>query len=457
MTTSQNNDQRIASLSFKRVLTTWLPLVGSWLLMSIELPIITAIIARLPDSEINLAAYGSVAYTMAVAIAAPVIMLLAASTALSRDWISYKKLRKFTVILGGGLAMLHLIVAVTPIYDFVVNVLLQVPEEVVEPGRMGFICLVPWSFCIGYRRFQQGAMIRFGHSGMVWMTTITRLVTVAVVLTVGMILKTIPGTLLAGLAQGLGVCAEATYAGLRIRRVKHEIQAAPPIEKALTLKWFIRFYLPLALTSSLMLLWQPLISAAISRMPNALESLAIWSVITGLFLAFRSAGLAYNEAVVTLIEEPDAFKTLRRFTHIASLVVTVIIVLFVVTPLSDIWFSNIANLEPDKVVIAIVSLGLGIPLAFLSMYISFFQGIIVNQEKTSAVAEAVAFFLIGLSVVLVFGILSGAYMGIYVASAGYSIAHLAQTLWLMLRSRSKRKQLSIIAKNGLVGSGSSDQ
>jgi hypothetical protein len=44
-----------ANLTTRQILITWLPLVASWLLMSIELPTINAIVARLPDAEVNLA------------------------------------------------------------------------------------------------------------------------------------------------------------------------------------------------------------------------------------------------------------------------------------------------------------------------------------------------------------------------------------------------------------------
>ncbi len=51
-------------------------------------------------------------------------------------------------------------------------------------------------------------MIRFGHSRMVGQTTFLRLVTVAIVITIGFIVKTIPGPTLAGAAQGIGVTVE---------------------------------------------------------------------------------------------------------------------------------------------------------------------------------------------------------------------------------------------------------
>ncbi len=433
----------VKHLSMAKILSTWLPLVGSWMMMSIELPTINAIIARLANPEVNLAAYGGVVFPIALTIEAPVIMLLAASTALSRDWRSYQRLKKITLVMGGVLAGVHVLVALTPMYDFIVNVLLGAPEAVVEPARMGLLLLSPWTLGIAYRRFQQGAMIRFGHSHMVGETTLVRLVTVTIVLTVGMIVKTIPGATLAGLAQGLGVSFEAIYAGLRIRGMRGEIRQAPPAEKPLTLKRFTSFYLPLALTSSLWLLWQPLISATVSRMPEPLESLAVWSVVTGLLFVFRSPGVAFNEAVVALLEAPRSFIVLRKFARLASLITLGAALGIVLTPLSRLWFTYVANLEADIIPVAMNALAIGVPLTVISIYISYYQGIIVNQEKTGPVAEAVVLFLIVLSAILIMGVVTEAYKGVYVASAAYTAAHLAQAVWLVVRSRKQRQSLGV--------------
>ena len=59
------------------------PLAASWALMGIELPLVAAVMARFPEPDINLAAYGGIVFPLALIIEAPIIMLLAASTALS--------------------------------------------------------------------------------------------------------------------------------------------------------------------------------------------------------------------------------------------------------------------------------------------------------------------------------------------------------------------------------------
>lgn len=84
METSENIVKAGPTLKLSRVYTTWLPLMASWMLMSVELPFINAIVARLANQEINLAAYGGIIYPLALIIEAPIINLLAASTALSR-------------------------------------------------------------------------------------------------------------------------------------------------------------------------------------------------------------------------------------------------------------------------------------------------------------------------------------------------------------------------------------
>jgi hypothetical protein len=445
--TAQTHSQKPQPLAMKKIFKTWLPLLASWMLMSMELPTINAIMARLANPEINMAAYGGVVFPIALTIEAPVIMLLAASTALSRDWKSYQQVKKITLAMGIILAGLHLLVAITPIYDFIVNVILQAPPEVVEPGRIGLLFMTPWTLGIAYRRFQQGAMIRFDHSHMVGETTVVRLVTVGIVLTIGMLVKTLPGTMVAGMAQGLGVTAEAIYAGLRIRKIRPKIKEAPPAQKPLTIKRFAAFYAPLIFTASVWLLWMPVVSATVSRMPNPLESLAVWSVLTGLLFFFRSPGVAFNEAVVALLEEPRSFPALRRFTWLMSLVTMVIAALIVATPLSRLWFVFVANLKPDQVQVAQIALGMGIPLTVLSFLAHFYQGIIVYREKTRGVAEAVGIFMLALTVVLIAGVISGSFKGVFVATAAFVIAHLAQAAWLWVRSRKSRKFLTTRAQH----------
>ena len=99
------------SLKLARVFKVWLPLAASWLIMGTELPLLSAFVARLAEPAINLAAYGGIVFPIALIVEAPVIMLLAASTALSKDWASYQKLRNYMLLSGALLNPCRLMLA----------------------------------------------------------------------------------------------------------------------------------------------------------------------------------------------------------------------------------------------------------------------------------------------------------------------------------------------------------
>src|SRR5574341_30925 len=150
-------------LPMRRIFQTWWPLAASWVMMSMEGPALSAVIARLANPEINLAAYGGVVFPLALIIEAPIIMLLAASVALSKDWESYARVRRYMMTAGAALTALHVLLAFTPLYYFVVRGLIGAPEEILEPAHLGLKIMLPWTWSIAYRRFNQGALIRFGR------------------------------------------------------------------------------------------------------------------------------------------------------------------------------------------------------------------------------------------------------------------------------------------------------
>ncbi len=438
MTTTQGSSEaeNVPSLSTRRIVSTWWPLALSWLLMAAEGPSLSAVAARLPNPEINLAAFGGLVYPLSLIIEAPIIMLLSASTALSRDWDSYRKLKRFTMLMGAILTAIHILIAFTPLYDVLVVQLIRPPEEIVEPARIGLMIMVPWSWAIGYRRFKQGVLIRFGHSRAVGVGTVVRLGTDVLVLVVGYLIGTIPGTVVAATALALSVTAEAIYAGLRAQRViENELKEAPAVEEPLTLSTFVDFYTPLAMTSLLRLLAEPLSSAALSRMPRALDSLAVWSIVTGFIFLLRSFGMAYSEVVIALLDEARSSRSLRRFMIILTIVVTALLLIVAATPLSMVWFERVTGLRTELAVLSSQALWVALLMPGINVLQSWYQGLLVHSRRTRGITEAVAIYLVVSSALLVGGVLWHRVAGLYVALVAISTGRLIQTIWLWHRSR----------------------
>lgn len=425
----------VDKVSIPGIIQTWWPLAASWLLMMIEIPALSAVMARMANPEINLAAYGGIVYPVALIIEAPIIMLLSASTALCHDRSTFQQLYRFMMIAGAALTLLHVVIAFTPLYYFIARQLIGVPEKVIEPARLGLMLILPWSWSIGYRRFHQGVLISHGHSDAVGVGTILRLAGDAVVLLIGFLWGNFPGVAVAAASQAVGVVSEAAYIGIRVRPVlRYELSAIPPKEK-FSWRGFARFYIPLAMTSYLGLLWQPLGSAALSRMPDPLTSLAVWPVVSGLINIFRGFGYALNEVVVATLDKARSYFNLRKFVYSLAASVTLFQIVVLVTPLAGIWFRNISALSPALASAALAAFGYAIPMAGFAVFQSWFQGAIINGRRPRAIPEATAIFVAVFSAIAILGIVLANTSGLLVGIWGFVMANLAQTAWLWYRSR----------------------
>jgi hypothetical protein len=420
----------------RKIFNNWWPLAASWLFMGLELPALSAIVARMAEPEINLAAYGGVVFPIALIIESPIIMLLAASTALSKDLISYRKIKSFMMWISAVLTSLHVLVAFTPLYYFVVDKMIGAPKEIIEPARIGLMIMLPWTWAIAYRRFNQGVLIRFGHSRAISIGTAIRLSVNILVLVIGYKIGNIQGIIVATSAVAFGVTSEAIFIGIRTRPViQNELIFTPTIEPPLTFRGFIDFYVPLAMTSLLLFIIQPIGSAALSRMPQPLESLAIWPVVTGIIFLMGGMGIAFNEVVISLIAEQNSFWNLKKFTAILTLFTSLIILIINVTPIAELYFSKVSALPPDLTRLAKTALWLSLLMPGLNTLQSWYQGMILFNQKTRGITEAVIIFILIITGMYWIGVTLNNIIGLYVGIGSYVVGMLIQTIWLWYRSK----------------------
>lgn len=413
------------------VFRTWLPLAASWAVMGMEMPLVSAVIARQVDPAVHLAAYGGVVFPVALIVEAPVIMLLAASVALARDAASHQLIYRIMMVLGAALTVLHALLAFTPLFDLVLVPLFTPPPEVVEPARLGLKIMLPWTWAIGYRRFHQGSLIRFGRSHHVSIGTVLRLLAVLVVALVAAFVLDTPGIVTATAAIAVGVTVEAVYSGLAARPViAGALQQAAKVVPPLTLSAFMVFFVPLVLTSLLSLLVQPIGSAAMARMPQALESLAVWPVASGVLFILRALGFALNEVVVALLDRPGAYRALRRFTLRLTVVLLGVTALVAFTPLSRLWFAGFSGLSPELTALATLGFGWALLWPSLDALRNLVQGVAVFTKRTTAISWSMVIFLGVTGVALAVGVVTQRFAALPVAMVAFVAATAAQVAWL---------------------------
>lgn len=422
-------------VSTRAILRLWWPLAASWLLMGAELPLFSAVVARLSDSERNLAAWGSLVFPIALTIEAPIIMLLSASTALCHDRQSYERVRSFMLRAGAGLTVLHALVGFTPLFDYVARSVIGAPDEVLEAGRLGFQLMLPWTWSIAYRRFQQGVLIRFGHSRAITLGTAVRILANVVALALGSFIGDLPGIAVGACAVSAGVMSEAAFIGLRVQPVLRNRLWHAPAREPLSWPAFASFYLPLALTPLVTLLSQPIGSAAMSRMPSPLASLATWPAYHGAVFLFRALGLAFNEVVVALAGQPAAVGALRAFAWKLATAASVSLALVAFSPLASAWFEGWNDLDPQLAALGASAMALALALPALSVLQSLYGGVLVHARRTRAVTESVAISLGLTALGLALCVKYSGFEGLRASALMMTLGNLAQTLWLAWRSR----------------------
>lgn len=387
-------------LTPRRTFWFWLPLAVMWLVMSAEQPSITAVVSRLPEATENLAAFG-LTFSLALIVESPVIMLLTAGTALAAHRQAYRRLLEFTAMLALVETVLHVLLAVTPLYGIVLRDLIGAPAELVETSRVAFLLMTPWTGMIAFRRLFEGVMIRWGQPQRVTVVVVLRLATTALVLVAGFLAGRWPGAYVGAAALSAGVTVGALAAFLLSRSSVAEHLRPPPAGEA-RLGWgeLLRFYVPLVLTALITMVGGPIFSFGLSHAALPLESLAVWPVITSLLFIGRSGGMAYQEVGVALLHHERSRPVLQRFAWVLAAISTAVFALVALTPGAAWWYRSVSGLAPSLVDLTLLPTLLAVPVPGLTVIISWLRAVLVHARRTGPVSAAVALNMVTLLVLM---------------------------------------------------------
>lgn len=414
-----------------KIFLFWSPLALTWLMMALEQPILIAFIARLNDAKFNLAAFG-IAGSFAMLIESPIIMLLSASTALVTGRNSYRKLKKFTDILNAAITVIHLIVIIPPVFNFIAIDMMEVPENVAKLAYSALVIFLPWSASIGYRRFYQGILIRKGLTRMVTYGTLVR---ISVITIVGLLLYLagLPGASVGAAAMSAAVLLEAIATRIMVSRaLKEVLDTNDPENSDLSMREVTRFYTPLAMTSVLSMGVHPFVTFFLSRSYMAVESLAALEVVGSLVFIFRSVGLSFQEVNIALLGRgKHNFDIMRSYAVSLGIIVTLLISVVAFTPLADLWFLNISGLSQELADLSYLPLRIMILMPALTLLMSFQRSTIVLGGKTGPISVSTAIELIVIVFVLFICIALFNMIGVVAAAIAFLAGRVISSLYLL--------------------------
>jgi hypothetical protein len=248
----------------------------------------------------------------------------------------------------------------------------------------------------------------------------------------------LPGVYIGSTALMAGVLVEAGFIGYvakpTVRRLLESHEAE--IADSLTLWDVARYHAPLAATSLLMLMAQPVVGAGLARMPHPEESLAVWPVIWGILFIFRSPSFALPEAVIALVVEARLRVQVKKFCALIGVASAAGMALLVATPLFGVYLQYIAGL-PDRLARYVVpAMLMAIPLPYINSIHSWFRGLLMSAHRTRVIYWGMGLNLGLMGMLIVAGVFLHT-PGAGTAALALTLSFLAEVFYLRRRMHDK--------------------
>lgn len=424
----------------KTITIFWVPLLLTWFMMSIEGPLVSAIIARLGDMKFNLAAYG-VAVSIGFIVEAPIVMILSAVVALAKGRESFSKLRKFLFTLNIGITLAMLFILIPPVFRFISRSLLHLPIEIEHLTYIATALMLPWGPAIGYRRLYQGILISNNQTRKVTYGTLFRLGGMAFSAFSLAAFTNLPGAFVGTASLSAGVVLEAIATRMMASGAREKIMSVTNEASSLRYSFIARFYYPLVLTSLIHMGVRPAVVFFLGQAPHAIESLAVFPVINSFVFIFSCVGVSILEADLALMGEKNQnYPVLRRYSYMLTLICSLIFAAVAFTPLSGVWFQTVSGLSDELTVFAILPVMLMLFIPPSAIIMSLQRAVMMKIKETKPIQNATIIEAIGVILPLYIMIYYFGVTGIVAASIAMVAGRIAANSYLFHRQRKAERE-----------------
>ena len=350
--------------------------------MGFDSPIISALVARLPEAKENLAAFG-VAFALGLIIESPIINLLSAVAALCKSKRSFLISKRFSFILVWLVVLTQLMVLIPSVFNFLALNLIGLDARVAELTYLASWHLAIWPPVIGIRRFYQGVMVAAGSTKKIAYGTVVRIVSTLVATIFFVNTGYLQGAAAGCSSLSLGASLEALFIYFASLPSQRKFCKKVDATDDLTMKKLRSYYFPLAQTSFLGLAFQPMLTFFIARSINPLVSLAAFPVANGFAFLFRTLGLSITEVYLVYFKNgPLHVAALKRITVILIMMTTFIYLALSFTPAAHFVVAQVMGVKGDVASLAVYTIKIFVPIVGGTIILSYYRAKIMTWSKT---------------------------------------------------------------------------
>jgi hypothetical protein len=295
-----------------------------------------------------------------------------------------------------------------------------------------------WSACIGWRRFLQGVLIRFGETKRVGFGTAVRMGAMAAAAALLYFFSELRGIEIAAISLMAAVAAESLYIHVVAGPVvRSRLEYVDVDESSLTMRKLITFHAPLTATTTVMMLGSPVVAWALVRAENSVLALAGWQVASTLLWMCRTIVFALPEVVITLYEDEHSAEKLRRFCLLVGMLTSGVLMALALTHLDVLFFTRILDASEEVARVAHAAFFASAALPLVGAMQSYIRGMLTAHHMTVQRFTAVIVAMTALALGLFITVLIGR-AGVVSAAIATTAALVAELIVLMAAFRRRR-------------------
>lgn len=429
-------------VKMSQLLSFFLPLGFSSTLVTISHVIINSTLARAPNPEFIIASY-AIPLSFAMLTERPVILLRQTCSALVRDRVSFRALANMSLYIFSSIMLLCLLVAYTPLGEWVFRYLFGVDDSLIQPIIEVYRVLMFVAIFSGIRGLYQGIIISNMRTKWLTIGMIARLAAMYALSLYFIHIGFITG-IVGAIIFLVGMIIEAGMAVWEGRKLLREVIPEKKADHPITSKKPIfQFYRPLLFSSFFSAIIGPAINAMLGKTVNielAIASFAVASSVNMLVLSF----FLYLHQIVLNFYRKDA-QASKRFVFTVAWIPGILSCMLGYTAVGPFILTNVMGVSGELLTASLHTLRVITIYSFIFPWIDICNGYIMLIGQTKAMFRSQAMNVITtVSVLLLLVFVTPGWNGMIGAMA-QSLGVLAELIVLLLFIRSLKKDSAYLS------------
>ena len=422
-------------VTYGQIARLFLPLGATPVLIAVSHTMSSATLARLPEPELNLAAF-AVLQALTNAIKAPTNATRQMVVALVDGKESYRKVTTFLRIVGSGFVAALLLLALTPLGERALRAAgLSDPAELsLASEALLFVVLLPAVEM--FRNLVHG--LALGHRGAAMFPVGLGVRTVAIALMLGTFLWTgaLPGVLVGAIAWTSGIAVEGGFLAVylirrfgSLARVAHTIprKADRPVSYAV----IVRFFAPMAVMLWIAGFLHPLVQSGVGGSDAPTLSLAAYGVAQGLLTLLAGGASMIHQCTLAFVrdERDPNWRRVRIFSLGTGLALASVTLFIALGPAGRWVVMGLMGIPETVGKIALQTLAVFSIQPLVAAWREAYWGMLMLQRRTSIIglAKTANLAAVAAAVLTVFGPAS-ALLGLNAAVIGAGVFCLGEAV-----------------------------